>query len=432
MNSNAELLASLNESELDRFLDQISDQDATDWLYSWDFWARDNQVPPDTPWRCWLILAGRGFGKTRTGAEWVLARQRSGYNRIGLVGETAADVRDVMIEGESGILACAPPDNRPLYEPSKRRITWSNGAIATAYSGDDPDQLRGPAHDSVWADEPAKWRYADETWSNLELGLRSGDNPQVVATTTPRPIKLIRQLVADPKTHVTAGSTYDNIANLSPAFIERVVQQYEGTRLGQQELYARILDDVPGALWTRDILERNRIKKAPDLSRIVVAIDPAMTSGEEADMTGLVVAARGSDKQGYVLEDATMRGTPDQWARKAIELYEKWSADRIVAETNNGGEMVEYTLRTLSRNVSYKSVHATRGKRLRAEPIAALYEQGKVHHVGLFEDLEDQQCTFVPDQTDESPDRVDALVWALTDLMVTARQPSASRQLAGF
>lgn len=369
----------------------------------------------------WLIQAGRGWGKTRTGAEWVREQVESGKRRIALIGPTAADCRDVMVEGDSGILSvCA--GNRPLYEPSKRRVTWPNGAIATTYSADEPDRLRGPQHDAGWCDEPAAWKYPTDCWDMMMFGLRLGDNPRVVATTTPRPIQLIRDLIKQPTTIVTRGRTADNAANLAPQFLEQIVGKYEGTRLGRQELEGELLDDVPGALWQRAQLDALRVDAAPDLVRIVVAIDPAMTSGEKADETGMIAAGTGVDGHAYVLKDLSCRLSPDAWARRAVNAYVELKADRIVAEVNNGGDLVGQVIHTIDPNASYKAVHASRGKRVRAEPVSALYEQGKVHHVGAFPLLEDQQCTFVPDDFDGSPDRVDALVWALTELMLEGQQ----------
>lgn len=388
-------------------------------LYEWRFWARPNQLPPENWRHVWLILAGRGFGKTRTGAETVRWLVETGQaKRIALVAPTAADARDVMVEGESGILAVSRPDFKPEYEPSKRRITWPNGAVAYTYSAEEPDRLRGPQHDFAWCDELAAWKYPDDTWDNLIFGLRLGDNPRVVVTTTPKPIPLVRKLVNDPETVVTRGSTYENAANLPPSFLKEIRDKYEGTRLGRQEIYAEILDDVPGALWNRTMLDELRVKKAPELIRIVVAIDPAVTSGENSDETGIIVAGKGVDGHGYVLEDLSCRMSPDGWATRAVNAYHKYEADRIVAEVNNGGDLVETTIRTVDRRIPYKAVRASKGKRTRAEPIAALYEQGKIHHVGSFPLLEDQMCNFTPDGYDGSPDRVDALVWALTELML--------------
>jgi len=410
-----------------KFLARFTPEEKTALLYQWRGWmARLNQLAPEGNWRVFLILAGRGFGKTRAGAEWVREQVENGRaRRIALVAATEAEARDVMVEGVSGILMISPPKFRPLYEPSKRRLTWPNGAIATLYSGDEPDQLRGPQHDAAWADEVAKWKYAPEAWYNLELGLRLGPQPRVVATTTPRPLKLLRNLLQDPKTVVTRGSTFDNTDNLPGIFLERVRQQYEGTRLGRQELYAELLDDTPGALWQRKLLDDNRRTGSPELERIVVAIDPSVTNNDASNETGIVVAGRGRDGRGYVLADLTCRMSPDGWARHAVRAYRTWKADRIVAEVNNGGDLVENTIRTVDQNVAFRSVRATRGKTVRAEPIAALYEQGRIHHVGNFPDLEDQMCSFTPSNiAGNSPDRVDALVWAFTELLVENPRPA--------
>jgi len=340
---------------------------------------------------------------------------------IALVAPTAADVRDVMVEGESGLLAIAPPWDRPEYEPSKRRLTWENGAIATTYSADEPERLRGPQHDFAWCDELAAWRYP-EAWDMLMFGLRLGDDPRAVVTTTPRPTKLIKALVADPKVVVTRGSTYDNKFNLAPAFLDQIVRRYEGTRLGRQELDAEILEDVPGALWTHGLIDATRVNTVPSLTRIVVAIDPAVSTDEHADETGIVVAGKDAAGHGYVLADLSGRYTPTEWAKAAIAAYRAHGADRVVAEVNNGGDLVEATLRVVDPAVSFAAVHAARGKVARAEPVAALYEQGRVHHLGALPRLEDQMCCFAHDFSREtagySPDRVDALVWALTELLV--------------
>lgn len=424
-NSTAQFIASLDEATRATILKELSANEAAEILEDWRFWARPDQIAPEGDWRVWLILAGRGFGKTRCGAEWVHEQIRQGRERIALVGETKADVRDVMVEGESGILATAGR-NRPLYEPSKRRLTWPNGAIGVCYSGDEPDQLRGPQHDAAWLDELAKYRYAEETWSNLDLGLRLGESPQAVITTTPRPVQIMRELVADELVTVTRGSTYDNLQNLAESFAKRIVERYEGTRLGRQELHAEILDDVVGALWSREMIDAHRLRETPPhFERIVVGVDPAVTSGEDADETGILVAGMIGNR-GYVVEDLSGQYTPQEWAIQAIKAYYKYNADRIVAEVNQGGDMVEHTIRTVDRNVSYKAVRAARGKILRAEPIAALYEQGRIHHCGTFAALEDQLCMYTHESRD-SPDRLDALVWALTDLMIGKNDGGMSR-----
>jgi phage terminase large subunit-like protein len=385
-------------------------------VHHWPLWARPEQLLPQGDWDTWLILSGRGWGKTRTGAEAVREWARNPGWRIALVGRTAADVRDVIVEGESGILACCPTWERPLYEPSKRRLTWPNGAQATTYSADEPDLLRGPQHHAALCDELATWAYLDEAWSNLVLGLRLGAQPRKVITTTPRPLALIRQLLADTRCQVTRGSTFDNAQNLAASALREFRAKYEGTRLGRQELNGEVLDDVPGALWARPQLDGSRVHVAPELARIVVAIDPAVTASAESDETGIVVAGKGVDGALYVLADRSCRLSPDGWARRAIVALDEFAADRIVAEVNNGGDLVENVLRTVRPEAPYRAVRASRGKRVRAEPIAALYEQGRVHHVGLHAQLEDQMCSFLPEGNERSPDRVDALVWALTDL----------------
>jgi phage terminase large subunit-like protein len=384
--------------------------------YAWWFNAREKQEIPEGPWRIWLILAGRGFGKTRTGAETVREQVEKGNaKRIALVAPTASDARDVMIEGESGIMNICPDWNRPTYEPSKRRLTWPNGAIATAYSADEPERLRGPQHDFAWCDELAAWRYP-EAWDMLQFGLRLGDDPRVIVTTTPKPTPMVKELVRNPNAYITKGSTYENRENLAPAFLEAIVGKYEGTRLGRQELNAEILDDNPDALWQRKDIDDNRVSKVPELIRIVVGVDPAATSKDGSDDTGIIVAGIDSKKHGYVLGDYTCHVSPKQWAIEAIAAFNKHRGDRVIGETNNGGEMVEHTLRTVDPAIPFKSVHASRGKQTRAEPISSYYEQGRIHHVGSFPALEDQMCDWVPGVSD-SPDRVDALVWALTELL---------------
>ncbi len=397
-------------------LDDASADIAADLCEDWRFWARPSQWPPEGAWRVWLLLAGRGFGKTRCGAEFVRARVAAGHaKRVALVAPTAADARDVMVEGESGLLNISPDDARPLYEPSKRRLSWANGAVATLFSADEPDRLRGPQFDLAWCDELAAWRY-DEAWTNLMLGLRLGDDPRAVVTTTPKPRRLLRELIADPNVAVTRGTTYENANNLAPAFLDAIVKRYEGTRIGRQELDAELLEDAEGALWTRSMIEAARVVAAPSLKRIVVAIDPAVSSGDGADETGIVAAGLGHDGFAYVLADRSGRMRPHEWASRAIEIYRVLGADRIVAEKNQGGDLVEATLRVVDPSVSYKGVHATHGKLVRAEPIAALYEQGRVRHVGAYPALEDQMCAWTGEGG--SPDRLDALVWAISELML--------------
>ena len=375
----------------------------------------------------WLILTGRGWGKNRTGVEWVRAEVESGRRgRLALVARTAADVRDTMIEGESGLLAVSPPWFRPTWEPSKRRVTWPNGAIASTFTADEPDTLRGPQHDGAWCDELASWRHAPEAWANLLMGLRLGSDPRVLVTTTPRPVKLIKELLADPHTVVTRGRTYDNLDNLAPTFRAQVIRRYEGTRLGRQELDGQLLEDAQGALWKREMIEAHRVTVAPDLTRIVVALDPSGTAGENSDACGTVVAGVGANGHAFILDDRTAVLSPAAWGSLAVSLYQTHQADRIVAEGNFGGDMVEQVLRSVrdehdrpvGANVPFTKLTASRGKAARAEPVAALYEQGRVHHVGAFPELEDELCSWEPNSGQRSPNRLDALVWALTELML--------------
>lgn len=387
-------------------------------LARWDFWARADQLPPRGPWRTWLILAGRGWGKSRTGAEWVRAEVKAARaGRIALVARTAADVRDVIVEGESGILAISPKGERPTWEPSRRRLTWPNGATATTYSADEPDQLRGPQSDLAWCDELAAWRYPD-AWDQLRFGLRLGDNPRVCVTTTPRPTPIIRALLNASDTVVTRGRTRDNRANLAPGVVTELEARYAGSRLGRQELDGEVLDDSAGALWRWAWIDAARVAKAPDLRRIVVAVDPATTSHDESDETGIIVAGIGYDGRGYVLADESGRYRSEEWARKVASAYATHKADVVIAEGNQGGEMVASVLRAYgSSALPVRTVHASRGKATRAEPVAVLYEQGRVSHVGALARLEDQLTTWDPAASRGSPDRLDALVYALTELM---------------
>ena len=417
--------ASLTRAQRAALLANLSRSDARALLYHWPFWARADQLEPAGDWLVWQLLAGRGFGKTRTGAEWVIERAKQEKGPIALVGQTKADVRDTMIElGDSSILKCSPPWFYPSYEPSKRRLTWPNGQVAMIYSGDEPGQLRGPQHGSAWVDELAKFKYPDDTWSNLEFGLRVGDDPRVVSSTTPRPIKIIKQLVADPDTVVTRGATYANLSNLAPIY-RRIIRKYEGTRLGRQELNAEILDDNPNALWRRDWIEDQRVGVFPDLWRVAVGVDP---SGGSTGTCGIVVAGQ-RDGVYFVLDDASVAGSSAEWGLGVVAAYSKQMADVIAGEVNFGGDMVERVIRTVDggKNVAFKMVRASRGKEVRAEPVSALYQQGRVHHVGAFPELEDQLCEWEPGQP--SPDRLDALVWAITELMETDGGTGESHEL---
>lgn len=430
-------LASLREQctpdELVALFASLTDEEATLLQYQWSFWARPQQLPPpldktDTAgWVSWLILAGRGFGKTRSGAEWVRDLvENKNYRRIALVAEDAGDARDVMVEGESGIIAISPPWNRPNYEPSKRRLTWPNGARATIFSADDPESLRGPQHDAAWLDELCKWRYQQEAWDQLQFGLRLGKRPVQCITTTPKPTKLLKEIVSRPSTLITKGHTYDNLDNMAPTFREAIVARYEGTRLGRQELNAEILDDNPNALFHQGIIDSARMRRKDmpdDISRTVVAVDPPATGNEKSDECGIVVASRDTPNTNhahfYVEHDGTVQGrSPKQWAAAAISLYYKYEANAIVIEVNQGGDMATQTILNEDPTVKVVSVRASKGKWVRAEPVAGLYEQGRVHHIGTHSELEDQMCDFDPSGTVEgrSPDRMDALVWALAEL----------------
>ena len=371
-------------------------------------------MPPEGLWYVWLILAGRGWGKTRTGAEWVRRQVKNGFKLVNVIGATADDARDIMIEGESGILACCPDGERPWYRKSQRKLDWPNGATSLIFTADEPERLRGKQHEKLWADELASWRYL-EAWDQAMFGLRLGTNPQVCITTTPRPTALVRRLLKEDGCAVTRGTTYDNRANLAPQFFASIIRKYEGTRLGRQELHAEVLDDNPAALWSNAMIEDHRVSVVPVLlNRIVVGVDPS--ASEDGAEAGIVVAGRGANGHGYVLADNTLRGRPEAWGRRAVESLRIWEGDRIIAEQNNGGLMVESTIKAVDRTAPVKLVTASRGKLTRAEPISALYEQGLIHHVGTFPHLEDQMTMYDEFTCKVSPDRMDALVWALTEL----------------
>ena len=423
----ADYLRSLPPEEQESFLNSLPEDRLKFLQKDWLFWARDEQFPPSMWGRdgcfIWNIRSGRGWGKTRTGAETFIFLIRFGeYKHPNLVGATAEDVRDLMIEGESGILACAPPDFYPTYIPTQKKLIWPNGVISKIYYGTEPNKARGPQSDLLWTDEIAKWQYPEETFDNLLFGLRLGPNPLCMITSTPRPTKFLMELErrTDPKGRkscvVTRGNTKDNYANLSDVFISTIITKYEGTRLGRQELEGDFLDDNPDALWKRSTIDENRVKKIPDLlDYVVVGVDPAATSKEGSDDTGIVVAARGRDGHGYILGDYTCHETPLKWGEAVITAYNRHEANLVVGEVNNGGDMVENTIKGISPGIPFKAVHASRGKALRAEPVSSLYEQGKIHHFGTFRELEDQQCEWIPG-AEKSPDRIDALVWAVTEL----------------
>ena len=380
--------------------------------------ARTEQIPTEEEWSVWLYLAGRGAGKTRTAAEWMAWEAiKTPKTRWAVVAATFSDVRDTCAEGESGLVSILRRYGAlENYNRSMGEIRLTNGSRIKLFSADEPDRLRGPQFHGAWCDELAAWRYED-TWDQLQFGLRLGEHPRTLITTTPRPVPIIKRLLAqdDGSVKVVRGSTFDNAKNLAPSALAQLRARYEGTRLGRQELFAEVLTDTPGALWTLEMLESSRIKEAPDFVRIVVAIDPATTSGENADETGIVVVAKGTDGRGYVLADRSCRDTPSGWAHRAIAAYHEFNADRVVAEKNQGGDMVELTIRSVEPTIPFKGIVAKVGKRLRAEPIAALYEQGRVSHIGAFDLLEDQMTGWVPD-SGYSPDRLDALVHGLAEL----------------
>jgi phage terminase large subunit-like protein len=414
---------------LDLFLSSLDGRNRAIKEHDWPFWARDEQVAPEGPWTTWLYMGGRGAGKTRAGAEWIRARVAHGIGRrIALVASTAADARDVMIEGESGLLATSAEWDRPSFEPSKRRLTWPNGAIATLYSAEKPDALRGPQHDTAWCDELAKWKYLEAAWDNLQLGLRLGPAPQQVITTTPRALASLKAIIARSDTVTTRGTSYANRRNLAPAFFAEIVRRYEGTRFGRQEINAELIEDVAGALWTRAMLDAARLPHGaspPGMSRVVVGVDPSGTrGGDDRCSVGIVAAGKGIDGLGYVLADFTCALSPAGWGRRIAEAASLHKADCIVAEANFGGAMVESVLAAAHVGTRVKMVTASRGKIVRAEPIAALYEQNRVKHAAAFPALEDQLVSFTPDGYvgEGSPDRADAAVWALTELML---QPNA-------
>jgi phage terminase large subunit-like protein len=397
----------------------------------WTFWQRNDQAEPEGDWRVWLVMAGRGYGKTRMGAEWVSALATTHPNaRIALVGATLTEARQVMVEGESGLLSL-PFAIEPEWEPSLRRLRWQNGAVATLYSAAEPESLRGPQHHFAWADEVAKWPCGIAAWDNLMLGLRLGAAPRAMATTTPRPVPLVRRLVAEAGVVCTNGRTIDNRMHLPREYIDGMNALYAGTRWGRQELDGELIEDVAGALWSRDLLERQRVLDAPEMKRIVIGVDPPVS--DHGDACGIVAVGLAADGKAYVLGDHSINGaSPERWARAVAGAAEMWKAERVVAEDNQGGAMVESTLRAANLAMPVKRVHASRGKSARAEPVAALYEAGRAYHAAAYPELEDQLCGLISgggyEGPGRSPDRADALVWAMTELMLgqVARVPRVS------
>lgn len=417
----------------DRFLTEIGEGGLCALPFLFEFWAFPHQLPPEGAWRSWVIMGGRGAGKTRAGAEWVRAQVEGGLptdpgaaRRVALIGETFDQVRDVMIFGDSGIMACSPPDRRPVWKASERRLIWPNGAEAQAFSAHDPEGLRGPQFDAAWVDELAKWKKAQETWDMLQFALRLGTDPRACVTTTPRNVGVLKDLLQSESCVSTHAPTEANRANLAAGFLEEVRARYAGTRLGRQELDGVLLADAEGALWRSDMMEAAHVEHVPPLDRVVVAVDPAVSGGASADACGIVVVGAVTqgppqDWRAYVLADCTVQGMgPTGWARAAIAAMEEYSGEKLVAEVNQGGQLVEEVIRQVDPLVPYKAVHAARGKSARAEPVAALYEQGRVRHVRNLESLEEQMCQMTARGFEGrgSPDRVDALVWAIHELMI--------------
>ena len=410
------------------------------WL--WEVWGAAHQLPPAGKWRTWLCMGGRGAGKTRAGSEWVRSmvegakpRDDGRCRRVALVGETYDQARDVMVFGDSGLLACSPPDRRPDWIAGTRTLLWPNGAEARVYSASDPEALRGPQFDAAWCDEMAKWKRGRDAWDMLQFTLRLGDDPRAVVTTTPKAVPWVTEMLARPSTVVTKAPTEANAANLAASFLEEVRERYRGTRLARQELDGELLEDVDGALWPLALIEAARGKAPERCDRVVVAVDPPATSGGDACgivVVGLIRAADPRDWKAVVLEDASaMRASPGQWAAVAVDAARRWSADRVVAEVNNGGELVEQVIRQVDPAVSYRAVHASRGKAARAEPVAALYERGRVVHAGVFAELEAQMgdMTVQGFAGRGSPDRVDALVWGVTELLIRKPPPRGAPTL---
>ena len=440
----AKELRELPDSTVAEALSKLTKKQLEELHKDWNFWARPEQLEPEGDWNVWFINAGRGFGKTRAGVEWVREQVKQGKRRIAAVASTNSDILRVMVKGESGFLNCCSPHDKtykgvnmgfPEFSPTKRTLTWykdgdpKKGTLAEVefYSAEEPERLRGPQFECMWADELAAWNKDEETWDMGQFCLRLGKHPRVCVTTTPKSTKLVRRLLKDPKTFITTGSTFDNAANLADTYLTAVKTQYEGTRLGRQELYAEILTENEGALWSADMIDACQIDREdlPEMVRKVVSLDPAVSANTESDNTGLIVAGIDAEGIGYILGDYTFKGMPEAWARKAIELYHRFECDRVVYETNQGKDLIPTVLRTIDENIPLKGVHASKSKNARAEPVSALYERGKVKHVRNPEDLsaslnelETQMTTWEPMGKHKSPDRLDAMVWAVTELLL--------------
>jgi phage terminase large subunit-like protein len=431
-------LAALPKDQLHDVLAGLGPAELESLRWSWEFWRREDQTPPDGPWRVWALIAGRGSGKTWTGAQWVRSEIESGRRRsIAIAGPTNLAVRKVQVEGPSGLLSVCPPDNLPTYEMATGRLRWPNGGEAHILSSETPDRARGYNFDGCWADELCAWEDVQNFWDQISLATRItgplGGAPRLVITTTPRNISTLKQILADPGTVITRASTFANAANLDPEVLKHLQSRYGNTSLGRQELLGQVVEDVEGALWTRALIDGTRVKAAPEhLTRVVVAIDPAGTSGKASDETGIIVAGRDAEGHGYVIADLSGKYSPDGWARRAIEAYRRHRADRIVAETNFGAAMVENTLRAVAPDVPFKALHASRGKAVRAEPVVALFEQNRAHIVGHLAALEDQLCGWDPNSSKGSPDRLDSCVWAITELLVEDQVRPAYRTYISF
>jgi phage terminase large subunit-like protein len=437
LQSGADWIASADKAVRDAFLNELEDGELLALPFLFEFWAMEHQLPPEGDWRSWIVMGGRGAGKTRAGAEWVRAqvegagaRDKGRCSRIALIGETIDQTRDVIIFAESGVLACSPPDRRPEWQASRKRLLWPNGAVAQVFSAHDPESLRGPQFDGAWVDELAKWKRGQDAWDMLQFALRLGDDPRVCVTTTPRTVGFLKDLIAAPSSVVTHAATVANSANLASGFLEEVERRYAGTRLGRQELEGLLLEDAEGALWSSALLEANRVNISPQLDRIVVAVDPPAGSKSGADECGIIVAGvicKGPPQEwkAVVLEDASVQGaSPNAWAQAANDAMQRWEAERLVVEVNQGGDMVSSVIRQVDPIMPITVVHASKGKVARAEPVAALYEQGRVTHMRGLGALEDQMCLMTAQGYDGkgSPDRVDALVWALFELMIKPTQ----------
>ena len=421
-------LAKADDPERYDFLDELNAAERDLLEYHWPLWARREQMPPADSWRLWLICAGRGFGKTRAGAEWIRAQVIAGRRRIALVAPTFSDVREVMVSGPSGFLNIGEADERPRYEASRHRLIWPNGAEAHGFSSEDPDGLRGPQFDCAWVDEFAAWTRPQETLDMLGLGLRLGEDPRLMITTTPRPIPALKALLKQAGVVMTHAATQANAANLAPGFVAAMTDRYGASRLARQELEGVLIDDPDGALWTRDLIDQALGLPAFEPERVVVAVDPpASATGDECGIIAAGVAGLGRDARLVVLKDMSLQARPEVWAARVAEAFDAVDADWVVAEANQGGDMVRAVLQAAAPDLPIRLVHASRGKRARAEPVAALYARGRVRHAGRLPALEDQMCAFgAPDQHG-SPDRVDALVWAIAALTPQAASPRLRR-----